>query len=153
MGSQINNKARYCKAPWKLSALLDGTVPGLTLGPMTHLHPPLLLGLTLYLAAGSTGAIDEKPAAADSASAFLEFESEPDGRCQILSEGGKLRVLYNRHDSRAIDYRLMRVFGDGHRQGRVVGTAPAGSERVPLGCTRVDGRPQDWQLERATFSP
>ena len=90
---------------------------------------------------------------APSAGSFLEFQSEADGRCQILSEGGRLRVLYNRHDSRAIDYRLMRVFGDGHRQGRVVGTAPAGGERVPLGCTRVDGRPQDWQLERANFSP
>ena len=84
---------------------------------------------------------------------LLEFQSEPDGRCQILSEGGKLRVLYNRHASRAIDYRLIRVFGDGHRQGRVVGTAPAGGERVPLGCTRVDGHPQDWQLERANFTP
>ena len=91
---------------------------------------------------------DEQPAAS-----FLEFQSQADGRCQILSEGGKLRVLYNRHASRAIGYRLIRVFGDGHRQGRVVGTAPAGGEPVPLGCTRVDGRPQDWQLERATFIP
>lgn len=112
-----------------------------------------LAGLCLLVASSVAPATSEIPAAAPAADGFLEFQSEPDGRCQILSEGGKLRVLYNRHDSRAIDYRLMRVFGDGHRQGRVVGTAPAGGERVPLGCTRVDGRPQDWQLERATFSP
>jgi len=103
-------------------------------------------GLALW-AAGQVGAGEPAP------SAFLEFQSEPDGRCQILSEGGKLRILYNRHTTRAIDYRLIRVFGDGHHQGRVVGTAPAGGEPVPLGCTRVDGRPQDWQLERANFTP
>lgn len=116
-----------------------------------------LAGWCLLVASGAAPAASDTPAAAPAAApaagGFLAFESEPDGRCQILSEGGKLRVLYNRHDSRAIDYRLMRVFGDGHRQGRVVGTAPAGGERVPLGCTRVDGHPQDWQLERATFSP
>ncbi len=84
---------------------------------------------------------------------FLTFQSEADGRCQILSTGGQLRVLINRHASRAIDYRLVRVFGAGHRQGLVGGTAPPGGERVPLGCTQVDGRPQDWLLERARFTP
>lgn len=110
----------------------------------------------VVLLAGLSGATTAHaaPAAIDpAAEGFLEFQSEADGRCQILSEGGRLRVLYNRHASRAIDYRLVRVFGDGHRQGRVVGTAPAGGTPVPLGCTRVDGRPQDWQLERATFTP
>lgn len=84
---------------------------------------------------------------------FLTFQSEADGRCQILSPGGKLRVLINSHATRAIDYRLVRVFGAGHRQGLVGGTAPAGGERVPLGCTQVDGRPQNWLLERARFTP
>lgn len=108
----------------------------------------LLAGLT-----GASPALAAPNASEPTAGGYLEFQSEADGRCQILSEGGRLRVLYNRHDSRSIEYRLIRVFGDGHRQGRVVGTAPAGGERVPLGCTRVDGHPQDWQLERATFTP
>ena len=152
MGSEINDKGQSCKAAWKLSALLDGIADGLTLAPMAHLLPTIHAGMALLLMTAAASGVHATPAA-DSADGFLEFQSEPDGRCQILSEGGKLRVLYNRHDSRAIDYRLMRVFGAGHRQGRVVGTAPAGGERVPLGCTRVDGHPQDWQLERATFSP
>lgn len=113
--------------------------------------PPALVllwlsGLTLSAAAKDD--TEEPPARS-----FVEFRSEADGRCQILSEGGKLRVLYNRHERRAIDYRLIRTFGDGHQQGRVVGIAPAGGQPVPLGCTRVDGRPQDWQLERAIFTP
>ena len=116
----------------------------------THRH---CAGIVLLAMAAGVRAETSPAVAQPAAAGFIEFQSEADGRCQILSEGGKLRVLYNRHDSRAIDYRLMRVFGDGHRQGWVVGTAPAGGERVPLGCTRVDGRPQDWQLERATFSP
>ena len=121
---------------------------------MTALIPKHLPALIL-LCAGGLASPTPLMANADGqpATSFLDFQSEADGRCQILSAGGKLRVLYNRHDSRAISYRLMRVFGDGHRQGRVVGTAPAGGQPVPLGCTRVDGRPQDWQLERATFTP
>lgn len=118
---------------------------------LTSKHRPVLLLACLASFAAPIPSLAEVPALA--AKFFLEFQSEPDGRCQVLSAGGKLRVLYNRHESRAIDYRLIRVFGNGHRQGRVVGTAPAGREPVPLGCTRVDGRPQDWQLERATFSP
>ena len=110
------------------------------------LSPCLLLVL---LAGPARGATESDPVA----SSFLEFSAENDGRCQILSEGGQLRILRNRHAERAIDYRLMRVFANGHPQNRVVGTAPPGGEPVKLGCTRVDGRPQDWLLERATFTP
>lgn len=116
-------------------------------------RPALRLCLLLLasLAGHRVGAADGP--APDAAASFLEFASEADGRCQILSEGGQLRVLHNRHASRDIDFRLMRVFGAGKQQNRVVGTAPAGGEPVRLGCTRVDGRPQDWLLERATFTP
>lgn len=109
----------------------------------------VLLGLVVAssIPAPNAGA-DEQPA-----SRFLEFQSEADGRCQVLSAGGKLRVLTNRHETRAIDYRLIRVFGEGHRQSQVAGTAPAGGQLVQLGCTQVDGRPQDWLLERAVFTP
>jgi hypothetical protein len=88
----------------------------------------------------------------DSAAAFLELRSEPDGRCQILSQGGKLRVLHNHHAERAIEYRLVRVFAGDHPQGLSDGVAPPG-EPVKLGCTEVDGRPQDWVVQRARFAP
>lgn len=85
------------------------------------------------------------------AAAHLEFESVLDGRCQILSDGGKLRVMRNTHATRTIRYRLTRVFVD-TAQGLSVGEAPAAGEDIRLGCTRVDGRPQDWTVERAEFT-
>ncbi len=85
------------------------------------------------------------------AAAFLALESVNDGRCQNLSEGGKLRVLRNTHAERDISYRLIRMFAGNHPQGRSVGHAPAGGAAVKLGCTRVDGREQDWIVERARF--
>ena len=88
----------------------------------------------------------------ENADGFLELASERDGRCQVLSQGGQLRVLYNRHQKRAIEYRLIRMFAGSHPQGRVAGIAPAGADGIKLGCTEVDGRPQDWVIERARFS-
>jgi hypothetical protein len=89
---------------------------------------------------------------ADDPAAYLEFESVPDGRCQILSEGGKLRVLHNRHAKLTIDYRLMRMFPPTRQQGLVAGSITAGAGPAKLGCTRVDGREQDWVLERARYA-
>ncbi len=86
------------------------------------------------------------------AAGYLELESVLDGRCQILSEGGKLRVLHNRHGSSTIAYRLLRTFA-GKQQGLSVGEIAANAEPAKLGCTRVDGRPQDWLVERASFKP
>jgi hypothetical protein len=121
----------------------------------TQLLPPYLRAtlLALCVVPASLWAADNGRAEQTSAASFLTFQSAADGRCQILSSGGQLRVLINNHANRAIDYRLVRIFGDGHRQGLVGGTASAGGEPVPLGCTQVDGRPQDWLLERARFTP
>ena len=85
------------------------------------------------------------------AALYLEFESKTDGRCQILSAGGKLQVIRNTHAERAIAYRLVRIFV-GVRQGLVAGTAPPGGEAIKLGCTKVDGRTQKWTIERASFT-
>lgn len=103
--------------------------------------------LALLLQATATAS----ESSADAAN-FVRFELIPDGRCQILSAGGKLRVLYNLHHSQAIEYRLIRTFAGSHPQGRVVGVAPAESAAIKLGCSEVGGRPQDWVLERAKFT-
>ncbi|MEQ8231796.1 MAG: hypothetical protein RLW61_15760 [Gammaproteobacteria bacterium] len=91
-------------------------------------------------------------ASAGDATSFLTFESVNDGRCLNLSEGGKLRILRNTHSERDIEYRLTRMFAGNHPQGLSKGRAPAGGEAVKLGCTRVDGREQDWVVERARFA-
>jgi len=119
----------------------------------THKNPPArprpavrVTAATALLLAAHVSAASQ-----DEARGYLELRSEPDGRCHILSQGGELRVLTNRHPGRAIKYRLMRVFGPAIPQGYVVGVAPSDGSVVKLGCTLVDGRPQDWRLERAHF--
>jgi len=104
------------------------------------------LVLGLFVAAASSASAES------GATAFLALESVNDGRCQNLSQGGKLRILRNTHDERDISYRLIRMFAGNHPQGRSVGRAPAGGAAVKLGCTRVDGREQDWVVERARFA-
>lgn len=104
------------------------------------------LAAAVLAAAACTGSADEQ------AAAHLEFESVLDGRCQILSDGGKLRVMRNNHADRPIRYRLTRVFV-GKAQGLSVGVAPPAGETVKLGCTKVDGRLQEWVVERAEFTP
>ena len=84
------------------------------------------------------------------ASDYLTLESVLDGRCQILSEGGKLRVLLNSHTHADINFRLMRVFA-GKPQGLTTGVVAPNNQPTKLGCTRVDGREQDWVVERAHF--
>jgi hypothetical protein len=84
------------------------------------------------------------------AEAFVSFEYRADGKCQILSEGGKLVVLHNSHPNREISYRLVRYFA-GVPQTRVVGQLNASGAGEPLGCSRVDGRDQLWKVERASF--
>jgi hypothetical protein len=80
----------------------------------------------------------------------VSFEYRADGKCQTLSEGGKLVVLHNRHLGREISYRLVRYFA-GVPQTRVLGQLKASGTGEALGCSRVDGREQLWKVERASF--
>lgn len=84
------------------------------------------------------------------AMAVLAFEEQLDGKCQILSEGGKLVVLRNTHPAQAVRYRLVRLFL-GVPQSRVDGRIAAGETPQKLGCNRVNGRKQSWRIERAAF--
>ena len=103
----------------------------------------LLMSLT-------TSAQDASSAPARDAAYYLEFAHVADGKCQILSAGGKLVVLRNRHPTRAIRYRLFRIFG-GVIQSRVDGLLSPAGETQKLGCDTVDGRPQSWTVERAAL--
>lgn len=84
------------------------------------------------------------------ATAFLTVDAQVDGKCQNLSEGGKLVILHNTHPARSIEYRLVRMFAK-VPQSRVVGVLAPDGEGQRLGCNRVDGREQSWRVERATF--
>lgn len=82
---------------------------------------------------------------------FLTFETVLDGKCHILSEGGKLVLLRNTHPTRAIAYRLERRFVN-RPQGLMDGTIGPGAETQKLGCDRVGGRAQTWKVKRAEFA-
>ena len=85
------------------------------------------------------------------AAAALQFERRDDGKCHILSEGGKLMVMHNKHADKTISFRLIRYFAGVRQQGRVTGTTTPGEGEIKLGCTLVDGREQTWKIERAKF--
>ncbi len=127
----MTQRHRRTRRPWTVLAIVF-MLPGIDL--------PIAL-------ADST----KEPLPGADAASFLEFESVPDGRCQILSAGGKLRVVHNRHTERSIDFRLTRLFAGNHPQGLVVGQLAAGETGMKLGCTEVDGRKQDWVIERARY--
>lgn len=82
---------------------------------------------------------------------YLEFYSELDGRCQIRSDGGKLRVLKNNHRSKAIKFRIARYFSGKRQPSLLVGVIDSGGEIKPLGCTLIDHHEQTWQLESADY--
>ena len=81
---------------------------------------------------------------------FIKFESVLDGKCHILSEGGKLTLMRNTHPDKAIRYRLERLFVE-RPQGLMDGVIPPGKDAQKLGCDRVGGRPQRWRVKYASF--
>lgn len=83
---------------------------------------------------------------------YLEFSSEMDGKCQNLSQGGKLRIVKNTHPDKDIRYRFVRMFSGKPQAGLVIGTIEHGSKPVKLGCTLVDGRDQNWEIKIAKFT-
>ena len=85
--------------------------------------------------------------AAPDAAHELTLEARADGKCQNLSEGGKLVVLRSA-SSRPIKYRLVRYFAN-VPQSPTVGRITPEEPEQPLGCNRVDGREQRWEIKRA----
>ncbi len=84
-------------------------------------------------------------------SQYIEFISQPDGRCQNLSSGGKLQVVKNNHNDKKIKYRFNRMFAGKRQAGLTIGVLEPGAEPVKLGCTEVDGRKQSWEIQIVNF--
>ena len=88
--------------------------------------------------------------AAEPAASSLRMEARPDGKCYNLSEGGKLVVLVSSEPTRTIRYKLRRFFA-GVPQSTPVGRIAPNEPEQALGCNRVDGREQRWEVKEATF--
>lgn len=83
---------------------------------------------------------------------YLEFYSVLDGKCQILSNGGKLRLVKNNHPNKTIKYRFNRMFAGKRQAGPAVGIVEPGNKPVKLGCTKVDDHEQTWEIKVAEFA-
>lgn len=82
---------------------------------------------------------------------YIEFESVLDGKCQNLSIRGKLRVVKNHHPDKTIKYRFYRIFAGKRQAGMAMGRIEPGEGPVKLGCTKVDGHDQTWEIKVVTF--
>jgi len=82
---------------------------------------------------------------------YLKFWSELDGKCQILSDGGKLRMMENTHPNKSIKFLLSRLFAGVRQPGYAKGILNPEDEPKQLGCTRVQNRDQTWLVVRAEF--
>ncbi len=82
---------------------------------------------------------------------YLEFSSELDGKCQILSKGGKLRIVKNNHPDKTIKYRFNRMFAGKRQASMAAGIIEPGDNPVKLGCTEVDGHEQTWEIKVVKF--
>lgn len=84
-------------------------------------------------------------------SQYIKFASVLDGRCQNLSSGGKLRIVKNTHHDKTIKYRFVRMFAGRPQAGITKGILEPGEKVVKLGCTKVDGREQTWEIQILNF--
>ncbi len=97
------------------------------------------------LAAAGSSTVEQSP------EDYLEFESVLDGKCQILSKGGKLRTVINNHPDKSIKYRFTRMFAGKRQASMAAGTIEPGEKPVKLGCTEVDGYEQTWEIKVVKF--
>jgi|LNFM01.1.fsa_nt_gb hypothetical protein len=119
------------------------------MSPVGLCSPPALCTLSLVLALFNPASGASEAAGSEAAGALV-FEEQLDGKCQILSEGGKLVVLRNTHAGRTVRYRLIRLFAN-VPQSRIDGEIEPGGAPQKLGCNRVGGRQQSWKIERAAL--
>jgi len=113
--------------------------------------------ISALLAAGAlslsaTAAKADQNATTGKAMGFLELQAKLDNRCMLRDPRGKLIVLVNKHPSKAIRYRVVRIFAGHIQPGMGIGVIAAGGASIPLGCSMIDQRKQQWKLRSAQFA-
>lgn len=82
---------------------------------------------------------------------YIEFYDQLDGKCQILSSGGKLTLVKNTHPDKKIRYRFVRMFAGKPQAGMAFGILDPGEEPTKMGCNKVDDHEQMWDIKVAEF--
>ncbi len=104
------------------------------------------LSTSLTANATETPQVKEKIAAD-----YLEFASELDNECQKRSPSGRLRMVKNIHPDKSIKFRFVRIFTNVRQPGFARGTLEPNHEPTLLGCTKISGRDQTWEIVKAEF--
>ncbi|MGH8615963.1 MAG: hypothetical protein ACREYF_29115 [Gammaproteobacteria bacterium] len=113
-----------------------------------------LLFLYGYVSASGTvigSTTEDGPLAGDDPQSYLEFIANADGKCTILSAGGRLQSIKNNHLSKTIRYRLVRYIAGKPQPSFTTGTIGPVGQMSALGCDRVDGQGQSWRIESARY--
>lgn len=100
---------------------------------------------------GAAAAKADQSGASGKAMGYLELQAKLDNRCMLRDPRGKLIVLVNKHPSKAIHYRLVRIFAGHIQPGMGIGVIAPGGASIPLGCSMIEGHKQRWELRRAHF--
>jgi hypothetical protein len=110
-----------------------------------------LLGLYFLSSSLTVNATETPPVREKVAADYLEFASELDNECQKRSPSGRLRMVKNIHPDKSIKFRFVRVFTNVRQPGFAGGTLEPNHEPTLLGCTKISGRDQTWEIVNAEF--
>lgn len=112
---------------------------------------PLFIGFCCLTTSLLLNAAETKPEQEKTAADYLEFASELDNECQKRSPSGRLRLVRNLHPEKTIKYRFVRIFTNVRQPGFTRGTLEPNDEPTQLGCTKISGRDQTWEIVKAEF--
>jgi len=85
------------------------------------------------------------PEAEDHIEFFIDFGAN------CVARSAKQILVKNNHPSKAIKIKLVRYFGDVRQPGRSVYVLPPVTEALALGCDKIQGRTQRWDVHSAEF--
>lgn len=126
-------------------------MPGLDVGLFALYN--LLFLYSFVTAAGTAieSPVEDGALARGDPRSYLEFVANLDGKCTILSAGGRLQSIKNNHLSKPIRYRLVRYIAGKPQPSFTAGTVEPAGQTSALGCDRVDGQDQSWRLDSARY--
>jgi len=109
----------------------------------------LLMTLALSFPALATNTDNNIQNTVENAESHLEFITDFGADC--VSRSAKQILIQNHHASKSVKVKLFRFFGEVRQPGRAVYVLPAGEEPLALGCDKIQGRVQRWEINKAEF--
>ncbi|MBX2869447.1 MAG: hypothetical protein KTR18_12270 [Acidiferrobacterales bacterium] len=113
-----------------------------------HRRRYILVFLTFLLI--PTATLADSSGTAGSAIDQLEFVTDFGANC--VARNAKQILIQNIHPSKPVTVKLFRYFGDVRQPGRASYTLSPGDEPLALGCDKIQGRAQRWEIHKAEFA-